>query len=169
MPVTQLHGRNPLRAPSALYHATARPVTQTSPPQTGKSAGFYRRGVRRPDLEQAYFSLYHAFDERVPRLRKLPDRKVAFVPDLYSERERKTSRVYNEGLRRFGSQGGLNIRMDGPARGMRIVWALADPSQREGWTSGRLERVQALLPHLHQFVRVRQALASAGALEPVYP
>ena len=35
--------------------------------------GLYYRGQRREDLEQKYFEVYHPIDERVPRLRQLPD------------------------------------------------------------------------------------------------
>ena len=43
-------------------------------------------------------------------------------------------------------------------------WAFADPADAEGWSGGQVERIGALLPHLRQFVRVRQALAGAKAL-----
>ena len=35
--------------------------------------GLYYRGQRREDLERKYFEVYHPIDERVPRLRQLPD------------------------------------------------------------------------------------------------
>ena len=35
--------------------------------------GLYYRGQRREDLEAKYLEVYHPIDERVPRLRQLPD------------------------------------------------------------------------------------------------
>ena len=124
-------------------------------------ARFYQRGERRQDLERSYFEHYHPWDERLPRLRRLRDGRLVHVTDLYTERELKTSPVYNEGLRRSGAQNSLNVRLDGP-HGMRIVWALAD-STTGGWASGQLATVTRLIPHVRQFVQVRQALAAAEA------
>ena len=126
-------------------------------------ARFYQRGERRADLERAYFDHYHPWDERLPRLRKLPDGRLVHVTDLYSERELKTSRVYNEGLRHSGAQNSLNVRLDGP-HGLRIVWALTDPTGTGGWQSAQIETIGRLIPHIRQFVQVRQALAAAEAL-----
>ena len=44
------------------------------------------------------------------------------------------------------------------------MWAIADPVGSGGWRSDRLRLIERLLPHVRQFVRVRQALAAAGAL-----
>ena len=38
--------------------------------------GLYYRGQRREDLERKYLEVYHPIDERVPRLRQLPDPSV---------------------------------------------------------------------------------------------
>ena len=126
-------------------------------------AGFYLRGERRPELEREYFNVYYPHDERLPRLRLQPEGTLVHVPDLYSEAERRTSFVYNEGLPRLGSQNGLNARFDGPD-GLRIVWASGDPAGTGVWQSAQTERIEALLPHIRQFVAARQALASADAL-----
>ena len=124
-------------------------------------ARFYQRGERRQDLERSYFELYHPWDERLPRLRKLADSRLVHVTDLYTERELKTSRVYNDGLRHSGAQNSLNVRMDGP-HGLRLVWALAD-SNTGDWQSAQLATVRRLMPHIRQFVQVRQALVAAEA------
>ena len=78
--------------------------------------GLYSRGQRREDLEREYLENYHAIDERVPRFRQLPVRRLVHITDLYTAEELKTSPTYND-----------------------------------------------LLPHIQQFVRVRQALVRAGA------
>ena len=45
-----------------------------------------------------------------------------------------------------------------------MVWALSNPVGGDGWGSAQIELVERLLPHVRQFVRVRQALAAAEAL-----
>ena len=124
-------------------------------------ARLYQHGERRQDLERSYFELYHPWDERLPRLRRLADGHLVHVTELYTERELKTSRVYNDGLRHSGAQNSLNVRMDGP-HGLRIVWALADSTTGD-WQSEQLATVQFLIPHIRQFVQVRQALVAAEA------
>jgi len=126
-------------------------------------ARYLYRGERRPDLEREYFEVYHPHDEAMPRLRELPDGQLVHVPDLYTDKEKKTSPVYNEALPRLGGQNGRSVRFDGPD-GQRIVWALGDPVGTGGWQSAQLELIGHLLPHVRQFVRVRQALAAADAL-----
>ena len=95
---------------------------------------FCFKGELNRKLERHYFKNYFPRDERVPRVRKLPDSKLFHVPDLYTERERKTSAAYNEGLPIGGSQNGINVRLDGPG-GSRIVWAICDPIGTDGWSS----------------------------------
>ena len=57
----------------------------------------------------------------------------------------------------------MNIRLDGPA-GSHIAWFPLDPVASGGWGSPQLALITGLLPHLRQFVRIRQALAQAEAL-----
>ncbi len=121
------------------------------------------RGERRRDLERKYYGVYYPIDERLPRIRTLPDSRLAPVPSLSTEAERKTSVVCNELLPRLRTRDGLVVRLDGPDASS-IVWSIGDPVDRDGWTSERVETIERLLPHLRQFVRVRQALAGAGAL-----
>ena len=66
--------------------------------------GSYQRGERRRDLEREYLNFHHPHVERMPRMRLLPDSRLVHVPDLYSEKELKTSFAYNEGPRRFDSR-----------------------------------------------------------------
>ena len=55
------------------------------------------------------------------------------------------------------------MRLDGPD-GSHIAWATADPVSPNGWESSHLTLLKALLPHIRQFVRVRQTLVKAEAL-----
>ena len=122
--------------------------------------GAYYRGQRREDLEREYLENYYPADERVPRFRQLPDGRLAHVNDLFTAEELKTSPTYNELLPRAGKQNSLNVRLDGPD-GSHISWGLGDPVDSDGWESSRVAMVTGLLPHIRQFVRVRQARAEA--------
>ena len=126
-------------------------------------ARFCYRGQRRPDMENEYFNIYHPLDERLPRVRALPDSEVVPVTGLFTSKELRTSRVYNEALSLSGGQNGLNVRMDGPD-GSHMVWSAADPVDPHGWGSVQVKMIRRLLPHIRQFVRVRHALFKAGAL-----
>ena len=123
----------------------------------------YYRGQPRQEILRDYLENYHPHDERIPRIRQLPDSQLTHVTDLYTEQELRTSPTYNEALRRSGAQNALNVRLDG-SDGTRIIWAIADPIGRTGWGSGQIEMIKHLLPHVRQFVRVRQAVANAQAL-----
>ncbi len=114
-------------------------------------------------LDQVYTQRYFPHDERIPRFLRLADSRMVHVPTLYTARERKTSPTYNELLRRSHGRQGLNVRLDGP-ESCHIAWALADPFDSNGWGAEHLTILTKLLPHLRQFVRVRQTLAKADAL-----
>ena len=124
--------------------------------------GHCQRGQRRQDLERNYLRFYHAIDEMVPRGRRLPDSRLVHVTELYTADELKVSPTYNELLPRACLQAGLNVRMDGPD-GCHIAMAFGDPVASDGWGSSQVAMVQRLLPHVRQFVRVRQALVRAEA------
>ena len=121
------------------------------------------RGERHREMERRYYRVYYPIDERLPRIRNLPDGRLTPVPSLSTEAEKKTSAVYNELLPRMHGQDGLLVRLDGPAAS-RIVWSIGDPVDRDGWTPERVETIGRLLPHLRQFVRVRHALLRTGSL-----
>ena len=123
----------------------------------------YYRGQHDDLVLPEYLRNYHAHDERLPRLRKLPDGHVVPITALYTQKELRTSPTYNEALRRSGAQSGLNVRLDGPG-GMRIIWAIANPSHPDGWGSGQVAAIKRLLPHIRQYVRIRQVVADARAL-----
>lgn len=126
-------------------------------------AQFCFRGQRREDFERLYFDDYWSRDERVPRLRRLPDSRLVHVRELYTEAERKTSATYNEALPRTGTQDNVNVRLDGPG-GTRVVWALGDPVDAGGWETDRIRMIERFLPHVRQCLAVRHALSEAGAL-----
>ena len=126
-------------------------------------AQFCYRGQRHPELERLYFNSYHHLDERIPRIRKLPDSRVVHVSSLYTDAEMQTSLVYNEALPLGDTRDSLNVRLDGPD-GSRIVWVIADPIDGDGWSSSQVGTVERLLPHIRQYVTVRQTLVSARAL-----
>ena len=88
---------------------------------------------------------------------------MVHISDLYTAEELQTSPTYNELLRRARNQDGLRVRLAEPD-GSHISWLLADPVAPGGWESPQLTRIQGLLPHLRQFIRVRTALAGAEAL-----
>ena len=126
-------------------------------------ASFCYEGVRHPDRERWYFDHFFPIDERVPRIARAPDSRLIPITELYTREELKSSPAYNEALPRGGYQNGLNVRLD--ARdGSSIVWTLAGPATSGAWESARLRLVERLLPHIRQFVLVRQALAAADAL-----
>ena len=126
-------------------------------------AASYWRGERRRELEREYLRDYHPWDERVPRVRNLPDGELVHVASLYTDEERRTSRTYNDFLARRNLLDSLNVRLDG-APGTHIVWAIANPVGPGGWHADRLAMAVRLLPHVRQFVRIRQAMVKAQAM-----
>ena len=123
----------------------------------------YFRGTDRSDWQRDFFEHYHLEAENLPRLRTLPDSRIALTRSLFTEAELKTSRTYNEMLARYDGQDGLSLRLDGPG-GARIVWGIADPVDAGGWSSSRIDTIARVVPHVRQYVTVRSALADAGAL-----
>ena len=125
--------------------------------------GIFFRGQRCRELEREYYEVYYPMDERVLRLPQLPDGQLAHITDLFTEDELKYSVVYNELAIRMYAQNSINLRLDGPD-GSSICWGINDPIDGNDWSSARLRSIRRLLPHIRQYVRVRQTLAGAGAL-----
>ena len=123
--------------------------------------GLYYRGQRHEDLEREYLEVYHPIDERVPRVRQLPDSRLVHVTELYTAEELKTSPTYNEALPRAQHQNGLTVRLDGPDDASHISWGLGDPVASDGWGSSEIAMIKKLMPHIRQFIRVRQTLVRA--------
>ena len=126
-------------------------------------ANFCYRGQRHREWERDYYRNYYSVDEHLPRLRQLSDSRIVHVTDLFSERELKKSPLYNEAMARSHGQNSLKVRLAGPDRS-RIFWTIADPVGASDWSSDQVDLIARLLPHLRQFVRIRHALAGAGAL-----
>ena len=126
-------------------------------------ARLFYRGESRQDLAREYFEVHYRRDAARRRLLDRPEGRLVHLPDLWTEEERRTSPVYNEGYRRLGARNGLNVHFGDPD-GLRLVWGIADPVDEGGWQPDRLRLIESLLPHVRQFVRVRQALAAAEAL-----
>ena len=125
-------------------------------------ARFCYRGKRIEKWERKYFRVYFARDEHLPRLRQLPDGRIVHVTELFSEQERRTSRVWNEAMAHAHLQNGLKVRLDGHD-GSSIYWSFADPVDKEGWSRARIDLIARLLPHLRNFLLVREALVQARA------
>ena len=125
--------------------------------------GICYQGQRDEDLEREWLDVYQPVNECGPRFLQLPDSQPVPVTDLYTAEELQTSLAYNEGLRRLRGQQGMISRLDGP-HGDNITWISYDPVSSHGWESSQLALIKGLLPHIRQFVRVRQALVSTGAL-----
>ncbi|MCY4488964.1 MAG: LuxR C-terminal-related transcriptional regulator [Deltaproteobacteria bacterium] len=126
-------------------------------------AEFCYRGRQDHELEREYVQVYMPIDERVPRFMRLPDSQPVHMTNLFTAAERKTSLVYNELAPRMHAQNSLNVRLDGPD-GANIYLGVLDPVVGNDWSAPQLELIGRLLPHLRQYVRVRQVLAGSGAL-----
>ena len=126
-------------------------------------ARFLYRGEDRPDLARKYFDVHYPHDAAMRNLMRRPEGRLVHLPDLYTEDELKTSPVYNEGWRSLRARNGLYAHFDDPD-GLRIVWGVGDPVGEGGWESAQVALVERLLPHVRQFVSMRQELAAAGAL-----
>ena len=121
------------------------------------------RGDSRPDQMHEYLKHYHAADEHVPRMRRLPHGKIVPIAEQFTEEERKRSRCYNEAYSRYDMQNALEVRLDEPGSA-HIALGIADPVDSIGWSTSRVEMIARLLPHIRQYVRVHSALAEADAL-----
>ena len=156
-------------ATSALIDAACETVGNTlvvsdGPPDATRIhfVGIYYRGQRAEALEREWLDVYQPVNECGPRFLQLPDSRMVPIADLYTAEELQTSRAYNEGLRRLRGQQGVIARLDEP-HGGNIAWTSYDPVGSGGWAAPQLVLLQGLLPHIRQFIRVRQALVQAEA------
>ena len=125
--------------------------------------GLYYRGQRRADWEREYLEVYHPIAEHVPRFRQLPDSHLVHLSTLYTAQELQTSRTYNEALPEGNAQDSLIVRLD-VSDGSFISWSPLDPVTPSSRSTPQLALLRGLLPHLRQYVRIRQALARTEAL-----
>lgn len=130
-----------------------------------RCAGLFQRGERRKGLEREYFSDYCERDERVLRVRRLPLGTVTHISELLTKEELRSSATYNEWLPRVDGRDSCNVRLKGMHDYAHITWGFGDPVASRGWQSSQVAMVERLLPHLRQFVLVRQSLARVGALD----
>ena len=156
-------------ATSALIDAACETVGNTlvvsdGPPDATRIhfVGIYYRGQRAEALEREWLDVYQPVNECGPRFLQLPDSRMVPIADLYTAEELQTSLAYNEGLRRLRGQQGVIARLDGP-NGGNIAWTSYDPVGSGGWAAPQLVLLKGLLPHIRQFIRVRQALVQAEA------
>ena len=87
---------------------------------------FCSHGEQNRELERENFTKDLSIHGIITLIGNFPDNELAYIPDLYTDQERRTSPEYNEVLPVGGCQNGLNVRLEGP-RGSRIVWAICDP------------------------------------------
>ena len=121
------------------------------------------RGEANWEVAREYLENYYPHDEVMLRRMASADGRLLHMSEIYSETELKTSVAYNEGQRLMRAQDGINVCFGEPD-GLRTFWAVGDPVGGDGWDSAQLRLIERLLPHIRQFVRVRQALAAADAL-----
>ena len=126
-------------------------------------ARFLYRGERREELEQEYFAEYYRLDERVPRVRRLPDQ-----PDrprhrpLHRGRAEALGRVQRRAV--AGLRPGQSQRAARRPRGLAHCLGHQRPGRRQRLV-GRSARPRPARPsHLRHYLSVRQALKEAGAL-----
>ena len=77
---------------------------------------YYRRAAPGPTSSASTSEVYYPIDERLPRVRQLPDSRIwCTITDLYTAEELKTSLDLQRGLLpRAHHQDGLHVRLDGP-------------------------------------------------------
>ncbi|MDE0030246.1 MAG: helix-turn-helix transcriptional regulator [Deltaproteobacteria bacterium] len=127
----------------------------------------YFRGERHPEVERLYLETYYPLDEQVPRVLRAPFNRLFRITDFYTEQELKTSEAYNAHRTHGHAGDAIEVRLRGSHR-LRILWQVSDPVDGDGWSSGQLDRIRGLLPHIRHFLRVQQTLAGADVLgEPL--
>ena len=117
----------------------------------------------RVDLQALYYRDYFWRDEAIPRLDGLGHGELVHKSDLYTAEEKKTSAAYNEFRCANDAQHGFFLGVHGLPECATIV-SFGNSTERQGWGDDQIEMTRLLAPHLHQFARVRRAMADANAL-----
>ena len=127
--------------------------------------GLYYRGERHEELEREYIETYHDGNEAVPRFRRQPYGRLVRSAEHYTKEELRTSLTFNEFCHLSSFQEGLTVRLEGPEGYSHVSWTICDSVGRDGsWSSGQIEMIERVMPHVRQLLWVRLALADAGAL-----
>ena len=150
-----------------LIRATGHSIGYGNPNPVHSPEVFFARTYagteRREDWEHAYITEWVPRDECIVRLPMLKHGQFAFMRDIYTDQEKKTSPVYNEFRRITKSQDGVLVVLHG-SDGCGVLWSIADSAEPGGWSSDQIRMIERLAPHIRQFTRVRRVLADAGAL-----
>ena len=150
-----------------LVRTTGHSVSHVEVGPSGKPeirlSRFFVGSEHRVDLERLYYRDYFWRDEAIPRLDGLGHGELVHKNDLYTDHEKTVSAVYNEFRRVNRTQDGFFLGLHG-LDGDATVLSFGNSQEREGWGHDQLKVVKRLAPHLHQFARVRRAMASAKAL-----
>ena len=126
---------------------------------------YYRSDCKRDTaIASLYRNEYYPFDERVRAVRRLGHGEVAHELSLLTDSERKISVAYHEFLPKAGMQNGLAVRLHAPNEAY-TTWGLGDPVQGRDWSSSTVETIERLVPHVSNFIHVRQHLLEAKALD----
>ena len=93
-----------------------------------------------------------------------PPGTLIHTDSLLSEEVRRTSATYNEYLVPNAGENCLNALLPGVGD-LQVAWSLVGPGGGApgDWTDEQVQAIRLLLPHVRQFVLVRQALAAARA------
>ena len=123
-------------------------------------------GKPRRGLEEFYALNDFARDERTPRIIALPHGRIVSGNALFTDQEKRTSYIYKKYFENPSEFPGrtidqLFVRLDcGDAA---VGWCLGRTDDSGDWTSGQVALMERLLPHVLQFVRLRQSLAQVKA------
>ena len=123
-------------------------------------------GRPRPEIERNFAAGEFALDERTPRIVALPHARVVSGNDLWSASEKRRSYIYNRYFRntpefpdRTIDQ--LLLRLDVGSE--NVGWCLGRTDDTGEWTSEQIALIERLVPHVVQFVHMRQSLAKVRA------
>ncbi len=128
-------------------------------------AACYINGDPHQEIVADWAENYSKFSENVPRIGRLPIWQLTHNEDLFTATEKRTSPMYNEFQPKYDCRDQVAVVVDRRPDDRRgdgwLMWTMANGES--GWEPDKLKRIQGLLPHVRQAVRVRQELAAAEA------